>query len=240
MRPLLSHKAATDPRHSTILSLQAGRSLISSWQEAQKGKRLADGVKYLGSSTLRKAKCTGNVGDLDTLDKAWGCVAAGVVAKAGQAYTKFADAGKGHDEALELCSQERFVAAKLHTIGSIFRQFRQALADLAADDKEKPGKNVLPTLERIAELYGLWQVEENASFFLKYGFYSADQLDAVSDRVTELCAELRKSVIVPLSVCRLLTGPQGRRPADRLVQLLRPHHQLTAGHLLGRLLRRLL
>lgn len=168
-------------------------------QEAKKGKRLAAGVAYLGSKNLLKAKCDGNVGDLATIDKAWGCIAAHVVGRATSVYQQHADAGKSHEEALELCSQERFVAAKLHTIGSIFRQFRFHLEELAKNgDADQKGEGVMPTLEKLAELYGLWQIEENASFFIKYGFYKGDQLDAVSDRVSQLCAEVRKDA-VPLT-----------------------------------------
>jgi acyl-CoA oxidase len=59
--------------------------------------------------------------DLKTLEAGWDTVSANVVR---QAYEKFEDAikaGKGREEALELCSQERFVAARVHTAGYMFR-----------------------------------------------------------------------------------------------------------------------
>lgn len=98
----------------TILTLQAGRALISSFEDAQKGKRLGAGVAYLGSKSIRKAKCPSDdkVGDLATIDQAWGCVASMVVEKSAKAYDAFVAKGKGRDEALELCSQQRFIAAK--------------------------------------------------------------------------------------------------------------------------------
>ena len=59
--------------------------------------------------------------DLDTIDRGWACIAANVVKKAHEAYGVFLKQGKQKDEALEMCSQERFVAAKIHTTGYIFR-----------------------------------------------------------------------------------------------------------------------
>jgi acyl-CoA oxidase len=55
------------------------------------------------------------------MDKAWECAAANVVKRAADAYEKYSAQGKEKDEALEMCSQERFVAAKVHTTGYIYR-----------------------------------------------------------------------------------------------------------------------
>ena len=187
--------------------MQAGRALVSSFEDAQKGKRLGAGVAYLGSKSIRKAKCPSDdkVGDLAIIDQAWGCVASMVVEKAAKAYDAFVAKGKGRDEALELCSQQRFIAAKgasaapeptdtpVHTSGSIFRQFRLALKELA--ETEPKESNVVQTLEKVARLYGLWAVEEHAQYFLQAGYYSAAQIDAISEIVTDLCAELRKDAV---------------------------------------------
>lgn len=55
------------------------------------------------------------------MEEAWSCVSANVVKKAHDAYERHLKEGKVKDEALELCSQERFVAAKVHTTGYMFR-----------------------------------------------------------------------------------------------------------------------
>jgi len=45
-------------------------------------------------------------------------------------------------------------------------QFRQALVELA--EKEDPSNGVVATLEKVCALYGLWSIEEQAGYFLKY------------------------------------------------------------------------
>lgn len=62
--------------------------------------------------------------DLGTIDRAWACVAANVVKKAYDAYGVYTKQGKQKDEALEMCSQERFIAAKVHTTGTSSHRWR--------------------------------------------------------------------------------------------------------------------
>ncbi len=180
---------------NTILSLQAGRSLVAAYADALKSKPQPGGTAYLNElPAVLTATCGGsNPVSLDSVDRAWATVAANVVKKAHDAYEGFLKAGKGKEEALELCSQERFVAAKVHTAGYLFRQFRLALAELAKKEPQENG--VVATLEKVCLLYGAWGVEENAQYFLQYGFYKPDQVDALSKEVTALCAELRTCAV---------------------------------------------
>lgn len=112
------------PRPQTILTLQSGRSLVSSYADAVKGQKLPGGTAYLnGLPGVLTASCPSDEATLDlkTLEAGWDTVSANVVR---QAYEKFEGAmksGKGREEALELCSQERFVAARVHTAGYMFR-----------------------------------------------------------------------------------------------------------------------
>jgi acyl-CoA oxidase len=61
--------------------------------------------------------------DLQDIDQAWACVATNVVRKAAEDFEGHIAKGSSKDEAMEKCSQSRFIAAKLHTIGyvSLFR-----------------------------------------------------------------------------------------------------------------------
>lgn len=74
--------------------------------------------------------------------------------------------GKKKDEAMEQCSQSRFVAAKVHTVGYIFTMYKEAVEEM----EEGPETEVLRT---VCRLYGLWQVEELQGYFLKceYGIW---------------------------------------------------------------------
>jgi hypothetical protein len=104
---------------NTILSLQSGRSLVSSWNDAIRGKKLAPGVAYLSTPDTLTAKSSGGSLDLQDIDKGWACIAANVVKKAAEDYAAFLKDGKSKNQAMEMCSQSRFIAAKMHTIGYV-------------------------------------------------------------------------------------------------------------------------
>lgn len=113
-----SYKYVCSLGDNTILSLQSGRALVSNWADAQKGKPLAPGVAYMSDKANLTAKSDGKL-DLADIDRAWACVAANVVKKAASDYASHAAKGVSKAEAMEMCSQSRFIAAKLHTIGYV-------------------------------------------------------------------------------------------------------------------------
>ncbi|WVW85213.1 hypothetical protein I302_107251 [Kwoniella bestiolae CBS 10118] len=174
---------------NTILSLQAGRSLVGAWGGAVKGKKLAPGVAYLNDSSLLSAKSDSSL-SLSDIQRAWNCVAYNVIKKAAEEYVALLKSGKSKDEAMEKCSQSRFIAAKVHTIGYIFRLFKEAVEEMKDDEESR-------TLRTVAKLYGLWQIEEQQGYFLKYGYFNAQQIDKVQEAVDALCLEVR-GVAIPL------------------------------------------
>ncbi|GAA6033645.1 hypothetical protein JCM8097_004363 [Rhodosporidiobolus ruineniae] len=182
---------------NTILTLQAGRSLVASYADALKGIKVPGGTSYLnelpGILTSRCADDRKTL-DLDTLQQAWDCVSANVVKNAHDAFEAARKGGVGREEALEKCSQERFVAAKVHTAGYLYRMFREALVELARTEDRSNG--VVETLDDICRLYGCWAIEENAAQFLKYEFFTPGQIEVISKEVTRLCAVLRKSAVL--------------------------------------------
>ncbi|GAA5973030.1 hypothetical protein JCM8115_005984 [Rhodotorula mucilaginosa] len=189
---------ATWEGDNTILMLQSGRSLVSSYGDALKGIRLPGGSAYLnGLPGVLTTSCPSDDATLrlDTLEQAWDCVSANVVR---QAFEKYQEALKvqklTREEALEACSQERFVAAKVHTAGYLYRMFHDAVIELS---KTEPASNgVVKTLDDICRLYGCWAIEENAAYFLKYKFFSPKQMDIITAEVTRLCAELRTCAVL--------------------------------------------
>ena len=147
---------------NTILALQSGRSLIASYQDAVKGKKLQAGCAYLNHlPDILSAKASD--GDLDTLEgieKGWDTVAAAAVKKAADDVEAHLKQGMSKEAANEAGSQVRFVAASVHTSGYIFRQFKAAVERL--EDGE-----VKNTLSEVCKFYGLWQMEEKAAFYVK-------------------------------------------------------------------------
>ncbi|GHJ85108.1 hypothetical protein NliqN6_1510 [Naganishia liquefaciens] len=195
---------------NTILSLQSGRALVSSWEDAKKGKALSPGVAYMSAKSNLTAKSNGKL-DLHDIDQAWACVAANVVKKASEDFASHTSKGLSKDEAMERCSQSRFIAAKLHTIGYIFRMFRRA-----CDEQEEGSEKQL--LTDICRLYGLWQIEEQGASFLKYAYFDGKQMDAVQAEVDALCLALRR-VVVPVVDAfaisdHIINSPLGRYDGD--------------------------
>lgn len=83
-----------------------------------------------------------------------------MVKKAAEEYVSHLKSGKSKDEAMERCSQSRFIAAKLHTIGYIFGMYREAVEEMEEGQETA-------VLKKVCALYGLWQVEEQQGYFLK-------------------------------------------------------------------------
>lgn len=95
------------------------------------------------------------------MQKAWQCVAANVIKRSADEYVALLKSGKRKDEAMEQCSQARFVAAKVHTVNYIFNMYKEAVEEM---DRESAETKVLET---VCKLYGLWQVEEMQGYFVR-------------------------------------------------------------------------
>lgn len=172
---------------NTILSLQAGRALVSSYNGAVKGAKLPPGVAYLGEKGIYDAKSDDSL-SLDDVARAFSCVAANAVKKAAVEYGGHRKAGLNKEDAMERCSQSRFIAAKIHTIGYIFKMFKSSIAEL----ENSAETDVLTTL---AKLYGLWQVEELRGWFLQTSYFTPAHLDRVQQTVDELCLAVRQYAV---------------------------------------------
>lgn len=167
---------------------------------AIKGKRLVSGVAYLNDRSILTAKSDSSL-TLSDIKRAWNCVAANIIKKAAEEYVSHLKAGKSKEVAMEMCSQSRFIAAKVHTVGYIFTMFKEAVEEM----EDSAETEVLRT---VAKLYGLWQIEEQQGYFLKCmasihrfngavltcsidGYFTAEQMDKVQTSVDALCAEIR-------------------------------------------------
>ncbi|KAL7416641.1 putative acyl-coenzyme A oxidase I [Mrakia frigida] len=193
-----------------VLALQAGRALLGSFNDGLKGKKLAPGVAFLARPGVLTAKSNGKL-DLEDIDQAWACVVTNLTKKVAADYAKRVKAGTSKEVAMEAVSQGRFVAAKLHTTGYIFRMFRSAAEGAPAGPEQD-------VLLMICKLYGLHQIEEQAGAFLKYGYFQASQMDKIETLVDELCASLR-AVAVPVVDSfalsdHIINSPLGRYDGD--------------------------
>ncbi|ORZ09201.1 acyl-CoA dehydrogenase/oxidase C-terminal [Absidia repens] len=177
---------------NTILALQAGRYLISSYNEAMKGKQLSPGVGYLNnldSLIGKKCQVTSAEAILDpkVITEGWQVVCANVVKNAALEFEQCRKQGLDTDDAYEQCSQSRLYAAKLHSYGYLFNRFADAVSKIEG--------NLKKVLLDVCLLYGLYTIEENAGAFLQYEYFSPQQMEFIRTQVNVYCKAVRDQAI---------------------------------------------
>lgn len=178
---------------NTILALQLGRALMSAYEESRSGKKQGQALSYLNDIDSVLQKRCGSAEELNTLagvEAGWLTASAHFVKVAFDQFQRYMQQGDTREAAAEKCSQLRFVAGSVHTSGFIFRQFRAAVESMPDN-----GDGVKNALSKMALLYGLWQMEEKSGFLLRSGWLKPDQFDYVTNRVSELCGEVRQFAI---------------------------------------------
>jgi acyl-CoA oxidase len=177
---------------NTILTLQLGRYLVSSYREALKGKKLSPGVGYLNNlDSLLGKRC--QITDLEKiLDPAiiiegWQVVCANVVINTALEFEECLKKGLDVDDAYEQCSQSRLYAAKLHSYGYLFNRFVDGVAKVQSELKT--------VLLDLCLLYGLYTIEQNAGAFLEYGYFNPKQMEYIRLKTNDLCKAVRDQAI---------------------------------------------
>ncbi|CAO3614732.1 unnamed protein product [Mucor fragilis] len=200
---------------NTILTLQLGRYLISSYRDALNGKKLSPGVGYLNNlDSLIGRKCqVKNLEELlspEVIIEGWQVVCANVVRNAGIEFEENLKKGMETDDAYEQCSQSRLYAAKLHSFGYLFNRF--------ADGVSKVSGNEYDILIKVCLLYGLYSIEENAGAFLQYEYFTPTQIEFVRSSVNKLCKDVRDQAIPLVDSFNLsdyiINSPLGRKDGN--------------------------
>ena len=87
-----------------------------------------------------------------------------------------------------LAVQDHLLAlANAHAEQVVYDSFSAAIASSAA--------SLTPTLTKLRDLWALWRVSVDASWFLENGFFEARKIGAVRQLVKTLCAELRPQAV---------------------------------------------
>ncbi|KAF7728495.1 fatty-acyl coenzyme A oxidase [Apophysomyces ossiformis] len=177
---------------NTILTLQAGRYLISSYREAMKGKKLSPGVGYLNNLDVLigkrcPAKSPEEILNPKIITEAWQVVCANVVKNAALEFEACLSKGLDIDDAYEECSQSRLYAAKLHSYGYLFNRFADRVAKISGD--------IQTVLLDLCLLYGLYTIEDNAGAFLQYQYFTPEQIEFIRSKTNALCKAVREQAI---------------------------------------------
>ncbi|ORZ01098.1 acyl-CoA dehydrogenase/oxidase C-terminal [Syncephalastrum racemosum] len=197
---------------NTILTLQSGRYLISSFREAAKGKKLSPGVGYLNNlSSLIGKKCTvksnEEILNPDVIIDGWQVVCANVVRNSAHEFEDCLKRGLDTDDAYEECSQSRLYAARLHTYAYLFNRFADGV-------RRVQDPNLKPVLMDLCMLYGLYTIEENAGAFLQYEYFSPKQVEYIRAQTNVYCKRVRDQAIPIIDSFNLsdymINSPLGR------------------------------
>ncbi|KAI7897396.1 acyl-CoA dehydrogenase/oxidase C-terminal [Mucor mucedo] len=200
---------------NTILTLQLGRYLISSYRDALGGKKLSPGVGYLNKlDVLIGKKCqVKRMEDIlspELIIEGWQVVCANVVRNAGIEFDACLKQGMDVDDAYEHCSQSRLYAAKLHSFSYLFNRF--------ADGVSKVTGSLHDVLIKVCLLYGLYSIEENAGAFLQYEYFSPAQIEFIRSSVNILCKDVREQAIPLVDSFNLsdymINSPLGRKDGN--------------------------
>ncbi|KAK7204075.1 acyl-coenzyme a oxidase 2 [Myxozyma melibiosi] len=174
---------------NSILALSAGRALIQRYLQVKKGRTAPVSTGYLNKAA-ELAKATAGSRKIDSpevLVEAWNAVASAVVCKAGASFEALTKKGKTADEAFEETSQQRFLAARIHTRASMVRMFYDRIATAKPELKE--------VLYDLAALYALWSIENDSGLFLQAGYFTSAQIDEAKDLTEVYLGKVRKQAI---------------------------------------------
>lgn len=110
------------------------------------------------------------------------------VMKAGSKFRKLLKKGYDKKEATNLCQQEFLDAGQAVTERKVLESFLDRV-ESCQDESLKP------VLNQLADLYALSTIEDNKGWFLENKYFSPSKSKAITDQVTELCAEIRPNSV---------------------------------------------
>jgi acyl-CoA oxidase len=78
--------------------------------------------------------------------------------------------------------------AEAYAERQVLESFLEAVADL-------PGQTLRRPLRKLADLFALYHLEKHRAWFLENGFMSGKKSKAITNHVTELCADVRRDAV---------------------------------------------
>jgi acyl-CoA oxidase len=162
---------------NTVLTLQAGRYLISCAKKALEGKKnFPAGVEYLNHiPAILTRTFKGDPTSLSNIKEGFDVICANAVLASGKIFKEALSSGQTEDQAFETSAISRFKAARIHCVGYIFKCFYLAV--------EKAPKELKGILTQLLQLYGLSSMNDNSGLFLQYGFLKPKHLELVNKKV---------------------------------------------------------
>ncbi|KAI9220920.1 acyl-CoA dehydrogenase/oxidase C-terminal [Blastocladiella britannica] len=211
---------ATWEGDNSVLTLQAGRYLVSCYHGAKtaKGKKaLAGGVEYLGMiPEILTRKCPSDLvadGSLTPaiIREAFDVASATAVHKAATEFNSACKAtGNDTEKAYEACAPARFAAAKIHSAGYLFARF----ADAVADESTTMAPALRAVLAKLLVLYGAHTVTEQSGVFMQSGYFGPAHISRVAAQLSSVMREIRADAVPLVDAFNytdyVINSPMGR------------------------------
>ena len=160
-----------------MLTLQAGRFLISAYKKAQRGKKVSLSVAYLNNlADLQSKTCSASsVDDLESIQEAFDVTCTHFIKIAFEAFHKLKQQGETTENAHLKSSLQKSTAAKLHAMNTMFSVFRNTIASADVSIQSK--------LISLCQVFGLSLISEEAGNFLMASYYQSLHIEAVNEKV---------------------------------------------------------
>ncbi|KAK9316325.1 acyl-CoA oxidase-domain-containing protein [Lipomyces starkeyi] len=174
---------------NNILALSAGRGLVQRYLDVQRGAKAPPQTEYLNKLARLKSAQAGSrqIDSVAVLSEAWEVVAAAVVSKAGESFIALRKKGLSADEAFEETSQQRFLAARIHTKCFLVLKFFDRISS--------SGPEIKPVLTDLSYLYAIWSIENDAGLFLQAEFFTSKQIDDIRELCNLYCRKVREQAV---------------------------------------------
>lgn len=179
---------------NNVLFLSSGKSLIKSGISAGKviesGKgTIGEAVKYLlRAKELASSALNGrDITDPKVLIEAWEAAAARVIVAASKQFVELKQKGLNDEQAFEQLSQQRAEATRIHVNQYLVKAFFASI--------ETASSSVKQVVTDLAVLHALSSIETHSSSFIVSGFLKADDLDKITQLITDYNTKIRKNAI---------------------------------------------
>ncbi|XP_053326091.1 peroxisomal acyl-coenzyme A oxidase 2 [Spea bombifrons] len=177
---------------NTVLHLQTARFLIKCFAGAQSGQPLPPSASYLSSPVSRRCQASGPSGFLnpDVYLEIYKHRAYRLIASAANKLHDLVQSGSPQYVAWNRTSVELVKASIAHTHYTIAKTFATKLNSVSRDP------DIKKALKRVCDLYALHGIFTDAGDFLKDGYLSEKQLDALSTAYLDLLPLIRKNAVL--------------------------------------------
>lgn len=180
--------ACTYEGENMVLMLQVARFLMKEYTNMMRGKPLSSLIQFLACDVTKKSCMTDKVA-LKCLVLAYQHRVTRLVADAAASIQEIVRKGKSQQEAWNSCSVQLFWAARAFCHAFVVENFVETVSEKHFDDKTRE------VMTSLCQLYGVHGIITNLGEFIQDGFFTADQVQILNNRLMFLLREIRLNAV---------------------------------------------